>query len=187
VAPQHVLQVQPLRQHGTELARAVNADVGKGHPAVAVHLRQTFAGSVGKTAFAPQRRGVHARQQHRKQMQVLAQAVGQAAEVQHGQVVQVQAGFFLGFAQRRCQRCLAVVDAALGQVPVALAGDVAQQQFALRIHRHHAAAQALGERQGLVVSEHHGIGTEHAARVPCSGRSHPVKSGCNCTQSCARL
>ena len=70
------------------------------------------------------------RRQASEQMQVLLRRVGVPAEVEQGVAGENQAGLFVRFAQSRFARGLAGMDAALRQVPVALAGDMAEQQLA---------------------------------------------------------
>ena len=74
-------------------------------------------------------------------MQVLLRRVGKAAEVEQRIGGKDEARFLRGFAYRRLARRLAVVDAALGQVPVALAGDVTEEQLAGRRKNDDAAAE----------------------------------------------
>ena len=62
-------------------------------------------------------------------MQVLAHRVVVATEVDERGGRQAQPRLLVRLAQRCVARRLAGLDAALGQVPLALAGDVAEQQL----------------------------------------------------------
>jgi hypothetical protein len=83
--------------------------------------------------------------------------------------VEAQAGLLVRFAQRRVDRRLARVDAALRQVPVALAGDVAEQQLA-RVEQHDDAAAEAWGREGRKRAPRIVGGLARTARRPAASR-----------------
>jgi len=75
-------------------------------------------------------------------MQVLLGGVGVAAEIEQAGGAEAEARLLPGLAHRGFARAFAGVDAALGQVPVTLTGDVAEQQLVTFGQHHDAAAEA---------------------------------------------
>ena len=137
------MQIDSARQHGGHSRRAQLGDATQPEPAEAVHLGQTAARTaLDESALAAQALRVDALRQSREQVQILLRGIGEAAEVEQGFGSEGKAGLFRGLAHRRLARRLAVVDAALGQIPVALAGHMAEQQLARRRENDDAATQA---------------------------------------------
>ena len=123
-----------------ELGRAELGDASEREPAEAIHLGPLpTRAALDEAALAAQLARVEAIGKTGEQVQVLLRGVGVAAEIEQGLGAERQAGFFAGFAQRRFTRTLADVDAALGQIPMTLTGDVAEQQLA-RLGEHRDAA-----------------------------------------------
>ena len=103
--------------------------------------------TVEVVALAAQLGHVDARQQRGEQMQVFLRRVAETAEVDQRVGGQAQAAFFTRFAQCRVERELIGIDATFGQVPVVLAGHMAQQNFALGIEDDDAATESPGAKE----------------------------------------